>query len=310
MITTNASHRIGLCPRRLWVPTLCLGLSLVLAALSAHAAPQRASGNNDVDWLEMRRKGARGVACAAAEHATARAWQASFVMQGKTLVGADGAMKPLPSGGAKPAAGRAPAGGLAGLRLTIARRPAKPGPVCKRAGEALLVRFDAPASVRGAGVLIVDEQAWVRLPGDKRATPANNDRLGQIDPKLGLPMQLFAIAELAARFDAEMESEGGDTAILRLRPGYAQPGGLHKAKLGVSKRYLVPGMTEINDRKGKLVANLVWTDFEQRDGAWVPDLLRLLRAVDGGGAIVLKRDQKATLLGDKVKVEFTAAELR
>lgn len=206
------------------------------------------------DWLDIRRRGVPGV-FASANEAEGR---------GPRLLRYEAAV---------------PAGHpLHGARLELRRKPMPAARGGKRAvlgGTDLVVELRDAKGKRICGLAREGEKLWV----SHGAAPINTDRALFLDaPGLDTPLALFAVLELAPRYDGKLEGEFEGTAIVRMRPGYTSGADLEPLKFGVSKRTLQTTVTEVDDSKGDMRARLLMLDLRWVDDRAVAGTLRLRSA--------------------------------
>ena len=231
------------------------------------------AGPAHADWLDLRRHGPEAELAAARKLAAPEPWIATYATN-------------LPA--------EHP---LAGLKLTVARAPGKPGaaPAKGAAKEAVarpalsdvLVRFEGVPALQGIGIVAHAGEIWLRLPGGK-AMPATNQTLFQDLPRLGLPLAVFVASETHKLFDIRNEGEFDDVAIVRLLPRYEKGPGLQPMKLGLSKQQTAYVSCEVTDREGHSLGGVLWLDVRVDKGLAVFDRLRLRPAGKDAGAIELK----------------------
>ena len=245
-----------------------------LALVAALAVPLPAAA----DWLDLRRQGPTAVVAAAHKAAAPLPWLATYSAT-------------LPS--SHP---------LHGLKLTVARAP---GPKGSPGPGPMLLRFEAPASLRGVGVTVQAGKAWLRLPGQKAAQIMTPEALFATVAQIGVPLAVFLVPDLvlpppaqakgkssAAQvplYDLQSEGEFGDFGILRLRPHYEAGPGLQPMKAGVSKAFHVFALAEVTDLQGKAVAGALWLDPALEDGLVAFSRLRLRPAAGDPAALELER---------------------
>lgn len=268
--------------RRLAAPALILGMPLWTIAGLASTAVAR-------DWLDLRRAGAAAILADARHSAAPQPWRAEFsallppqhpLAQGKTVE----------------------------LRLTVVRLPQLPS---KGGGSLALsrvmMRFDAPAQLKGSGIVADGKQLWVKVPQGKAvlATPA---LLHAALPGLQLPLQVFALPEVAGEYDFELEGEFGDSGVIRCKPKYQATPGVLPGKIGVHKRWGTWTLVETDDRDGKRLALAEWLDMEDRNDTPVPQALRLRPLTGDAAALTLKR--RSVAVGSSVEKVLSPKLLR
>lgn len=201
-------------------------------------------------WLKLRRQGVQALLAASQRAAVPEPWQATW-----RLLDAD-------------------AGELKGLRISVRQRmtTARKG---KPAVLAAVIRFSGTRALAGVGVATVGQQVWLRGPGEKKAHLATGATLFAALPGLDLPLGLFAAVGLAGRYEGQLAGEFGGSAIVVMKPRYTEGEGWQRLKLGISKRYLVPTMAEINDGHGKPQGRWLWLDTRMDKDLMVADKLRL-----------------------------------
>ncbi len=269
-------------------------LALALGALSPQTAWAR-------DWLDLRRAGAAAILADARSSAARQPWRAEYAAL-------------LPA--SHPLAQGTPLE----LRLTVVRLPPLPGRPKDSAAAAsqlrpaeglkmsrMMVRFDAPAQLKGSGVVADGTQLWVKMPQGKPAvaTPAllNAALVG-----LQLPLQVFALPEIVSGYNYELEGEFGDSGVIRCKPDYQAPPGVLPGKIGVHKRWGSWTLVETDDRDGKRLALAEWLDLEDRNGIPVPQALRLRPLTGDGAALTLKR--RSVAVGSGVEAAVSPKLLR
>ena len=272
-------------------------LAVVALAVGALATPAAQAAE---DWLSVRRAGAGAVIQAARSNATTRPWQASW-------------RATLPAGHA-----------LAGMTLTIARRPAKPDkrkPVRSRskkgAGPAsaappdaparfdTLIRFDAPASLAGMGIVLHAGEVVARSPAVTGAT-AHSGLFDAWDV-LAMPAIVFTAGDLQSVHAWRIEGEFGDVAMLRGEPRYEAGVGVRPVKVGVSKRHQVVVLVEDVGEHGVRLAACMAMGVDDLDGVLLAHTLRLVTQT--GESIDLERVSARTD-GKLPKLTFSRRDLR
>lgn len=244
------------------------------------------------DWLDLRRAGPAAILADARRSSAPQPWSAVYAV-------ALPAQHPLSIDKKNQSAPKE-------LRLTVLRLPlTEAAPKGATPLGRWMVRFDAPPSLAGVGVVADGRELWLRLPDGKveAATPA---RLAQVVAGLQMPLQVFALSELVGVYDYELEGEFGDSGVIRCKPSYRSAAGLSPGKLGVHKRWGSWTLMEVNDRDGKRLAHAEWLEFEDRSGVPVPSALRLRptsgdqasltltrRAVSSGAALAKELSPKA-----------------
>ncbi len=167
---------------------------------------------------------------------------------------------------------------LHGATLELRRRPMAATRNKKRAilgGTDLVVELRDTKGKRVCGLAREGDTLWV----SHGAAPIGTDRALFLDaPTLGAPLALFAVLELAPRYDGKLEGEFEGTAIVRMRPGYTSGPDLEPLKLGVSKRTLQTTVTEVDDSKGEMRARLLMLDLRWVEDRAVAGQLRLRSA--------------------------------
>lgn len=248
-------------------------LLLGAPAIGEEAAP------NPGNWLDVRRGGVPAMVAQARKLSAPKVWQATFA-------GALPKWHPLAKFGAE-------------LRMTVARGPAD----AKARGGDVLVRFEAPPALLGTAVVSHDGKAWIKASGGK-PQEATAELLAQPLPGLGLPLLAFVPLDIYGLYAPELEGEFGDVAILRCKPEYAAGPNTPLVKAGVSKRFGVWSLGEVNDRKGKTIALVEWLELQPQSGVAVPQAVRLQGADLHAQVVTLRRTEltvgKAMLFGPKL----------
>ena len=201
-------------------------------------------------WLKLRRKGIEALLEASRDAAAPEPWRATWQLRD------------------------ADAGPLKGLQISVRRTKiaARKG---KPAAIATVIRFSGVKSLAGVGVATVGDEVWLRLPGDKGASPAQGEALFAALPGIDLPLGLFAAVGLAGRYEGQIAGEFGGSAIVVLKPRYTDGKGWLRLKLGISKMHLMPTMAEINDAHGKPLGRWLWLDTRMDKGLMIANKLRL-----------------------------------
>ena len=249
--------------------------ALVLVGLTATSSVVAAR-----DWLDVRRGGAPEIIAAARTSSAPVAWVATYATAlpvGHLLAAGAPAEKAVQG---EPASGNS----TALLQLTIARGP----PAVKGAAGDLLVRIDAPKQLKGSGIWARGGKAWVRFAGGK-AQVATTALLTQLIAGLQVPWLAFAPLEVSAMYAATLEGEFGDVAVLRCRPDYVAGPGLPPLKVGVSKRFGIWVLGEVNDRQGQPLAQVEALDIVHAQGVAVGERLRIIGSGSAATALVLQR---------------------
>ncbi|MBM4343005.1 MAG: hypothetical protein FJ100_06470 [Deltaproteobacteria bacterium] len=242
----------------------CLAISLPAGLVAQEFSTPR-------DWLDLRRGGAEAIVAGARAASAPVPWEATYAVRLP-------AHHPLARDGAKE------------LRLTVARaQPAtKSG-----AGGSLLVRIEAPAALKGTGLVVHGGKAWVRKAGAKAvvATPPDlfSDAAG-----VGVPWAAFGPFEMTGLHSATLEGEFGDIAVLRGKPEYVAGPAVAPVKAGVSKRHGCWVVGEVTDRHGKTLALVQWLEVAEIQGIPLPERVRLRGAAGEAGALDLRRQTLAT----------------
>ncbi len=216
------------------------------------------------DWMDLRRGGAPAIIASARQESALKPWSATY----RTKLEAGHPLAPKVPGE---------------LTLTVARSPSAPAAL----GGTMLVLFRAPASLAGVGLVVQGGKAWLRLPGGK-AVAATPKLLAQPLPGLDVPLIAFAPLEIAALHSAELEGEFEDTAMLRLKPEYTSGPDVPVMKAGVSKRWGVWTLGEVDDHKGQMLGLIEWLELSERQGQVVPAVLRLQPKSGNRAAVTLQ----------------------
>lgn len=241
---------------------VCLALIAGLLAAPAHSRPR--------DWLDLRRGGGPAIAASARAESALQPWSATY--RAKLEAG-------------HPLAPKEPGE----LVLLFARGPAAAGAT---GGDALAV-FAAPPLLKGVGVVVHAGKGWLRLPGGK-AVPATAKLLVQPLPGLQIPLIALVPLEIAGLHSPELEGEFDDTAMLRLKPEYTAGSDVPAMKAGVSKRFGVWCLGEVDDRKGQVIALVEWMELAERKGLGqglaqvVPAVVRLQPKSGNRAAVTLQ----------------------
>lgn len=224
--------------------------SLLALVLSATTLLPLVASARQPDWLDIRRRGIGGMLQVATESAAAvprLAVYRSTAAKGDPLHGLEIHLrwKPLPV--------KDKTRIVVGSDLVVIVRDGAGKFVAglAREGDKLYTRH-------GSGKAVADDKALFRpIAG------------------LGVPLALFAVLELAKRYDVKLEGEFEGTAILRMSPGYTEGPALEPLKLGLSKRTLQTTVTEVDGAQGKMRHRLLWLDLEQKGERAVARQLRL-----------------------------------
>ncbi len=155
----------------------------------------------------------------------------------------------------------------AGLALEISRRPTKGG------GSDVGVRVRDKRGVLLAALAVVGGKVTVWRRGGK-ASDRPKDLFTPV-PELGIPLVLWAVFEMMPAYRVRLEGEFQGTALLRMTPDYTSVPGLQPMKLGVSKRNLLPTVTEVVDLKGTPTSRLLWVKPRLQGGRTVVGGLRV-----------------------------------
>jgi len=259
-------------------------------AWAAQPVANKSGSAATFDWLDLRRQGPVALLQAAARVNAPELWIATYAAN-------------LPA--------KHP---LYGLSLTVARSAvpaAVKGKGTSAAADAalgsLLVRFNAPAKLKGVGVVASNGKIWLRLPA-KAAQPEIHADLFQNIDTLGVPLAVFVAADSKGLFTLVSEGEFDDVGMLRMKPIYEAGPGLEPMKLGLSKNNGAFVALEVTDLQGKSKAGLLWLDSTIDDGLAVHKRLRL-RPTNEANAIeleliALRRGKAAG------KIKFVPAELK
>jgi len=190
---------------------------------------------------------------------------------------------------------------FAGLRLTVARMP---GP---KLGGALFL-FEDPPCLRGIGVVTLEGNAWVHLPG-RPVEPATPALLGMALPLLGVPLIVLAGTETEDLFTRELVGDFGEISIFQLDPVYEKGPGLQRMKMAIQKRTITLDALQVVDRQSALVAGAQWQRIELQQGMWSARRLTL-RPITGDAA-TFDLDRTQLLVGqDAERLRFDASALQ
>ena len=179
-----------------------------------------------LDWLDVRRRGADAIVALGRERTAEKGWTQVYRSEA------------------------APGTPLAGVKLQITRA---------YAGKAQLsVRVVAgPPTLVGLGVVIDGERGWIRVPGEK-VKPLPQETIFRPLPVLEVPMVAFCALDWQRQYEATLEGEFDQVAVVRLIPRYELGVTARPAKVSISKTDGHLLATAVNDGKGNPLGEVVW----------------------------------------------------
>jgi len=179
------------------------------------------------------------------------------------------------------------AGHNAGAVPSVARyrsREAGVALVVARAGDALLVRVEAPKGARGIG-LAQDAKGKRFVRSARKAEAATPQALWQPLGPLGVAGAALLAPELVDVYEVTLHGQFDDIAVFELKTKGVSAATWRPLKVGISKQFQVPVMFEEADRSGVRVAGLYLEGPEETEGRGVR--FRTMRVKPRGGAAEL-----------------------